>query len=164
MSKFPEIWKKIFILGPFCPFSRQWIFFEKSGFRTISRGFLSPCQKLEKTNDQIPRKLPDRCMDGETLFHRTLPAMARGPVKNFDSFPTDWINWKIQFLFSDLKGKLKGKLQVKKKIYFPGFQKFSLDFQGFPGHTMKFQVFPGFPGLLATLFWCFYRRVKFSLF
>ena len=31
--------------------------------RTTSRGFLSPCQKLEKTNDQIPRKLPDRCKD-----------------------------------------------------------------------------------------------------
>ena len=129
MSKFSEIWKKIFILGPFCPFSRQWIFFEKSGFGTISRGFLSPCQKLEKTNDQIPRKLPDRCMDGETLFHRTLPAMARGPVKNFDSFPTDWINWKIQFLFSDLKGKLKGKLQVKKKYIFQVFKNFPLIFK-----------------------------------
>ena len=132
MSKFSEIWKKIFILGPFCPFSRQWIFFEKSGFRTTSHGFLLPCQKLEKTNDQIPRKLPDRCMDGETLFHRTFPAMARGPVKNFDSFPTDWINWKIQFLFSDLKGKLKGKLQVKKKKIFSMFSKTLPWFSRFP--------------------------------
>ena len=31
--------------------------------KKTSRGFLSPCQKLEKTNDQIPRNLPDRRTD-----------------------------------------------------------------------------------------------------
>ena len=31
--------------------------------KKTSHGFLSPCQKLEKTNDQIPRNLPDRHTD-----------------------------------------------------------------------------------------------------
>ena len=38
------------------------------------------CQCLEKTDDTIPRKCPDRCKDGETLFHRTLLANASGPI------------------------------------------------------------------------------------
>ena len=46
---------------------------------TTSYGFLAPCQNLEKTNDAIPRKHPDRRKDGQTLFYRTLPAAARGP-------------------------------------------------------------------------------------
>ena len=55
--------------------------------RTTSYGFLAPCQNLEKTNDTIPRKRPDRMTegwkdgwkDGQTLFHRTLPATAGCP-------------------------------------------------------------------------------------
>ena len=31
---------------------------------TTSYGFLAPCQNLEKTNDTIPRKRPDRRKDG----------------------------------------------------------------------------------------------------
>ena len=54
--------------------------------RTTSYGFLAPCQNLEKTNDTIPRKRPDRqdgqkdgWKDGQTLFHRTLPVTAGCP-------------------------------------------------------------------------------------
>ena len=32
--------------------------------RTTSYGFLEPCQDLEKTNNTIPRKRPDRRKDG----------------------------------------------------------------------------------------------------
>ena len=50
--------------------------------RTTSYGFLATCQNLEKTNDTIPRKCLDGRTDGgredgQTLFHRTLPATAR---------------------------------------------------------------------------------------
>ena len=34
--------------------------------RTTSYGFLAPCQNLEKTNDTIPRKRPDRQKDRRT--------------------------------------------------------------------------------------------------
>ena len=41
------------------------------------------CQNLERTNNVIPQKHPDRRKDGwkdrQTLFHRTLPATARSP-------------------------------------------------------------------------------------
>ena len=36
--------------------------------RTTLYGFLASCQNLEKTNDTIPRKRPDRRKDGQTLF------------------------------------------------------------------------------------------------
>ena len=58
--------------------------------RTTSRGFLSPCQKSEKTNDQIPRKLPDRHTDmwkdrqTDPISLDPSPATAGGPIKNFD--------------------------------------------------------------------------------
>ena len=48
-----------------------------------SYGLLVSCQNLEKTNDKIPRKCPDRQKArqkaGQTLFHRTLPANTEGP-------------------------------------------------------------------------------------
>ena len=50
---------------------------------TTSHQFLAPYQNLEKTNDAIPRKCPDRWKDerkdGQTLLYRTLPATAGGP-------------------------------------------------------------------------------------
>ena len=53
--------------------------------RTTAYGFLAPCQNLDKTSDTSPRKCPDRRTkgqkDGQTLFHKTLPATARGPRK-----------------------------------------------------------------------------------
>ena len=48
---------------------------------TTSCEFLAPCQNLDKINDAIPRKCLDRQKDRQTLFHRTLPATARGPIK-----------------------------------------------------------------------------------
>ena len=59
-----------------------------------SYGFLAPCQNLEKVSDTIQRKCPDRRKDrrtdgrmdgrteGQTLFYRTLPATAGGPIIN----------------------------------------------------------------------------------
>ena len=52
MTHFPKFWgKKIFLayMALSC---------------TTSYGFLAPCQNLEKTNDAIPRKHPDRWKDG----------------------------------------------------------------------------------------------------
>ena len=47
-------------------------------------GLLASCQNLEKTNDIIPRKCPERrkdgWKDGQTLFHRTLLANAGGSI------------------------------------------------------------------------------------
>ena len=57
------------IFGPFSQFSRQKkIFFSrKSGsVCATSYGFLAPCQNLEKTNDTIPRKRPERRKEGRT--------------------------------------------------------------------------------------------------
>ena len=65
-------------------------FFEISGFDMHNFTWFSiTMPKIRKTNNQIPRKLPERRTDGETLFHRTLLATAGGPIKNFDSLPTD---------------------------------------------------------------------------
>ena len=51
-------------------------------------GPLRPCQVSEKTNESIPRKLTDNRKDGwkdeQTLFYRTLPAEAGGPIKFFN--------------------------------------------------------------------------------
>ena len=43
---------------------------------------LASSQNLEKTNDPIPKKSLERWKDGraDTLFHRTLPATAKGPT------------------------------------------------------------------------------------
>ena len=38
----------------------------KSGSNTTSYGFLAPSQNLEKTNDTIPRKHPNRRKNGRT--------------------------------------------------------------------------------------------------
>ena len=41
----------------------------------------STMPNLEKINDAVPRKHPDRWQDGQTLFQRTLPATASSPIK-----------------------------------------------------------------------------------
>ena len=50
---------------------------------TTSYRFLAQRQNLEKVNDTIQRKRPDRrtvgWKDGQKLFYRTLPASAGGP-------------------------------------------------------------------------------------
>ena len=48
---------------------------------TTSYGFLAPYQNLEKNNDNIPRKQMEGWKDGQTLFYRTLPATAGGPIR-----------------------------------------------------------------------------------
>ena len=81
MTKFSEIWKKYLFLPNFRSFLR--ITLKNPALqRTTSRDFLSPCRKLEKTNDRISRKLSDRHTDVWTL-----PATAGGQIKNFDSLP-----------------------------------------------------------------------------
>ena len=52
-----------------------------------SFGFLAPCQNFEKTNDTIPKKGPGRRKDGQTLFHRTLPATAGDPTRQSNNGP-----------------------------------------------------------------------------
>ena len=42
------------------------IFLENLALSQTSRGFLAPCLKLKKTNDQIPRKLLERRTDTQT--------------------------------------------------------------------------------------------------
>ena len=58
------------VFGPFFdPFSQFWgqkHFHKTQLLRTISYGFLAPCQSLEKTNDTNPRKCSDRRNDGRT--------------------------------------------------------------------------------------------------
>ena len=73
-------------------FRAKKIFLENPALsHTTSHGFLAPCQNLEKVNDTIQRKCPDRQIDGrkerqkdrqkdrQTLFYRTLPATTGGP-------------------------------------------------------------------------------------
>ena len=48
---------------------------------TNSSEFLASCQNLEKTNNTVPRKHPDRRKHGQTLFHRILLANSRDPKK-----------------------------------------------------------------------------------
>ena len=67
MTKFFEIRKKSHF-WPILPiFGAMRILLRNPAVsRTSPHSLLSSCQKLEKTNDQIPRKLPDRRMDVRT--------------------------------------------------------------------------------------------------
>ena len=47
--------------------------------RKTSIGFLTLCKNLEKTNNTLPRKYPDRQKDGQSIFYRTLPPTTRRP-------------------------------------------------------------------------------------
>ena len=85
MTKFFNKFKK-HVFSPFLlhypNFWGQKVFLENPGqSSTTSYGFAAPCQNLEKTNDAIPRKYPDRQKDGQTLFHRALPATAEGATR-----------------------------------------------------------------------------------
>ena len=75
MSKFFSKFKNPFF-GPFLVyfpnFGGKSLFLRNPALsRTTSYGFLEPSQNLEKTNDTIPRKCPNR--------YRTLPATAGCP-------------------------------------------------------------------------------------
>ena len=93
MTKFSNKLKKPCFWSIFGPFSQFWGQKKKKKFpenpvlsRKTSQGILALCQNLEKINDTIPRKHPNRRKDGSTdrqiLFYRTLPATARGPINN----------------------------------------------------------------------------------
>ena len=71
------------VFGPFSPFlGQKKIFLENPAPScTTLYGFLATCQNLDKVNDTIQRKRPDRQKDGQTLFYRTLPPTAKGPKK-----------------------------------------------------------------------------------
>ena len=60
ITKFFNIFKKTMFLAHF------WSIFPIFLSRTTSYGFLASCQNLEKTNETIPRKHPDRRKDGRT--------------------------------------------------------------------------------------------------
>ena len=66
MSKFSNKLKNS-VFGPFSQFWGQKKFSQKIPLsHTTSHGILAPCQNLEKINDTIPRKRPDRRNDGRT--------------------------------------------------------------------------------------------------
>ena len=69
----PIFWTIFPILGA------KIFFLENRSVTHNSYGLLASCQNLEKTNDKIPRKCPDRQKAGQTLFHRTLLANTGGP-------------------------------------------------------------------------------------
>ena len=79
--------KKQLFLGHFLlflpVFRAKEVFIRKKNLalpRATSYGFPAPCQNLEKNNDPILSKHPGRWKDGQTLFCRTLPATAVGPI------------------------------------------------------------------------------------
>ena len=67
MTKFSNKFKKPCFWPIFPIFGAKKIFLENPALsRTTSYGFLAPCQNLEKVNDTIQRKHPDRQMEGWT--------------------------------------------------------------------------------------------------
>ena len=90
MTQFSNKFKKLCFWSIF---GAKKIFLENQTLScTTSYGFLATCQNLEKVNDTIQRKHPDRWMEGQTerrtdgrkdgqiLFSRTLPTTAGGPI------------------------------------------------------------------------------------
>ena len=68
------------VLGPFLTIFGHFCLMEIFPKSYITRyGPLTPC-KVSETNELILRKLTDRQKDGQTLFYKTLPAKARGPI------------------------------------------------------------------------------------
>ena len=89
MPKFCNKFKKPCLWPIFDPFSTfhfqfrgQNFYGKASSVTTVSYGFLTPYQNLEKTNDIIPRKRTVRRKDGQTQFYRTDPSgYSRGSNK-----------------------------------------------------------------------------------
>ena len=84
MTKFFNKFKKTYFWPTFPIFGAKKFFPENLALSsTTSYRFLAPCQNLEKTNNKIPRKRPERFRhgrkDGQTLFYTTLLATAGGP-------------------------------------------------------------------------------------
>ena len=59
--KKPYFWSIFPILG-----AKNFLLENPALSRTTAYGFLAPCQNLEKNNDAIPRKHPDRRKEGLT--------------------------------------------------------------------------------------------------
>ena len=77
---------KTMFLGHFLPFFvifAQWGFFQKIRLCHTYMGSQHHAKFQKKTNEPISRKLirTDGRTDGQTLFHRTLPAEAGGPIR-----------------------------------------------------------------------------------
>ena len=67
MTKFSNKFKKPCFWPIFPIFGAKKIFLENPALScTTSYGFLAPCQNLEKVNDTIQRKRPDRRTEGQT--------------------------------------------------------------------------------------------------
>ena len=88
---FNKFWKSCFwpILVHFPNFVGKNVFLGNPALSlTTSYGFLAPCQNLEKNDDTVSRKPPNRQKDGQkdrwkdvqTLFYRTLLATPEGPI------------------------------------------------------------------------------------
>ena len=80
-----------FFLGGGFFFQKIWL------LHTTSNRFLAPCQNLEKTNDAIPRKPPERWKAGQkvrqALFNGILPATAGGQkIELFTRLPENCRN------------------------------------------------------------------------
>ena len=85
------------------------IFFWKIQLSRTSYGFLAPCQNLVRTNGTIPRKCLDKWKDEQTLFYRTLPVTAGGPVRRF------FMDWKrFSFTLSVKISQMSGWNHLKK--------------------------------------------------
>ena len=120
---------------------------------TTSRGFLSSSWKVEKTNDQIPRKFQDRRTNVRIERTYFLGPSGHGRRSNKELwFITYRLNYLKDTIFI-LRFWLKGKFQTKKIIY-QVFIKFSLIFQVSQvtqWNSRFFQVFPGFTGFTGPL-------------
>ena len=112
MPKFFNIFKKPCfqsIYGSFSQFFGQNFFFWKIQLSRTSYGFLAPCQNLVRTNGTIPRKCLDKWKDEQTLFYRTLPVTAGGPVRRF------FMDWKrFSFTLSVKISQMSGWNHLKK--------------------------------------------------
>ena len=88
MTQFSNKFKKPCFWPIYTIFGAKKIFHENPTLScTTSYGFLAQCQNLQKDNDTIQRKCPDRRKDGRTditLFYRTLPATAGGQKNEKD--------------------------------------------------------------------------------
>ena len=88
MTKIFNKFHKLYFLPIFCHFPHllgKKIFSKIWLLCTATHWPIKPCQVSEKTNEPIPRKLPDGRTEGwkdrQTLIHRTLPATAAGLIK-----------------------------------------------------------------------------------
>ena len=87
MTNFSNKFKNPYFWLIFSIFGTKFFFSKIRLSRTTPHGPLTPYLVSEKTNEPIPRKLPEGIIegqkDGQTLIHRTLPITAEGSIKSF---------------------------------------------------------------------------------